>query len=170
MDSSFFEYLQKLELLAFFSGYPLVYAIVFFIAGNKKSKNNFITQMVSNLPLGYALVGTLYIALQLKNLFPGYSIQNIKAAIHQPWLIIWALLSIFFWIPALAKRKFLSLLHSIVFFFILLFDLFLQLSSSSIVKNDMNVYTVSLLLNIGAVLLMVLLSYLFTRNKNHFPS
>lgn len=170
MDSSFFEYLQKLELLAFFSGYPLVYTILFFIAGNKKSKNNFTRRMVLNLPFAYALVGTLYIGLQLKNLYPDYSIQNIKAAMYRPWLIMWALLSVFFWIPAFAKRKILSLLHSAVFFFILLFDLLMQLSSSSIVKNDMNVYTVSLLLNIGSILLIVILSYLSPRNKNHSPS
>jgi len=33
MDNSFFSHLQLLELMAFFSGYPLVYAVIIFIDG-----------------------------------------------------------------------------------------------------------------------------------------
>lgn len=165
MDNSFFAYLQKLELLSFFSGFPLVYAAIFFIGENKGLKNNFINLLIQNLSLGYALVGTLYIGLRLKNLYPDYSIQNIKAALEQPWLMAWAFLSILFWIPALGKRKFVTFLHSLVFFSILLNDLFLPRSSSAVVTNEMNVYTLSLLLNTAAVLLMALLSYLFAAVK-----
>ena len=78
MNTSFFEYLQKLELMVFFSGYPLLYTIIFFIAGSKPLRNNFKERIVSLLPLSYALVGTLYLGLQLKNLYPDYSIENIK--------------------------------------------------------------------------------------------
>ena len=88
---------------------------------------------------------------------------------QQPWLIGWGLLSILFWIPALGKKIFLSLIHSLVFFYFLARDLFLQLSASaineSIVKNDMNVYTNSLLLNTGVFTIILLLSFLFIRNK-----
>jgi len=169
MDSSFFAYLQQLELMAFFSGYPLLYAFIFFIAGNKQSRNNFKTRIVSVLPYVYPLLGTLYLGLQLKNLYPYYSFENIKLSMQQPWLIIWGLLSILFWIPALGKKIYLSLIHSLVFFFFLVRDLFLQLSASavdkSIVKNDMNVYTNSLLLNFGAFIIIVLISFLFKRYK-----
>ncbi len=169
MDSSFFAYLQQLELMAFFSGYPLVYALTVFFAGNQKVKNNFKKRIVSLLPFGYALVGTLYAGLQLKKLYPDYSFENIKLSTQHPWLIFWALLSILFWIPALAKQKVFSLIHSLVFFLFLVRDLFLQLSISnmneSIVKNDMNVYTNSLLLNFGAFTILVLLSFLFTLYK-----
>ena len=169
MGSNFFAYLQQLELMAFFSGYPMLYAFIFFIAGNKQSRNNFKTRIVSVLPYVYPLLGTLYLGLQLKNLYPDYSFENIKLSMQQPWLIIWGLLSILFWIPALGKKIYLSLIHSLVFFFFLVRDLFLQLSASavdkSIVKNDMNVYTNSLLLNFGAFIIIVLLSFLFTRYK-----
>ena len=169
MGSSFFAYLQQLELMAFFSGYPMLYAFIFFIAGNKQSRNNFKTRIVSVLPYVYPLLGTLYLGLQLKNLYPDYSFENIKLSMQQPWLIIWGLLSILFWIPALGKKIYLSLIHSLVFFFFLVRDLFLQLSASavdkSIVKNDMNVYTNSLLLNFGAFIIIVLISFLFKRYK-----
>ena len=169
MDSSFFAYLQQLELMAFFSGYPLVYALTLFFAGNQKVKNNFKNRIASLLPFGYALVGTLYAGLQLKKLYPDYSFENIKLSTQHPWLIFWALLSILFWVPALAKQKVFSLIHSLVFFLFLLRDLFLQLSSSSsdnsVVRNDMDVYTNSLLINICAFVFVVVLSFVFTQHK-----
>ncbi|HEY8689558.1 MAG TPA: hypothetical protein VIM07_10020 [Chitinophagaceae bacterium] len=169
MDNSFFAYLQQLELMAFFSGYPMLYAFIFFIAGNKRLRNNFKRRIISVLPYVYPLLGTLYLGLQFKNLYPDYSFENIKLSMQQPWLIGWGLLSILFWIPALGKKIFLSLIHSLVFFYFLARDLFLQLSASaineSIVKNDMNVYTNSLLLNTGVFTIILLLSFLFIRNK-----
>ncbi len=50
MDNSFFSYLQRIELLAFFSGYPLIYTLIVFTAGNQRSKNNFISSLISLLP------------------------------------------------------------------------------------------------------------------------
>lgn len=166
MDNSFFSYLQQLELMAFFSGYPLIYAVTLFFAGNQEVRNNCKSRIVSLLPFAYALVGTLYFGLQLKNLYPDYSVENISHTMQQPWLICWGLLSMLFWIPALGKKTFLSLIHSLVFFFFLIKDLFLQLSSSSagndVVRNDMKIYTISLLLNLGALILIVLLSFVAT--------
>jgi len=169
MDNSFFAYLQQLELMAFFSGYPLLYAVILFIAGNKQFKNNFKSRIVSLLPFAYALVGTLYLGLVLKDLYPDYSIENIAQIIQQPWLTAWGLLSILFWIPALGKKPVLSLLHSLVIFFFLVRDLFLHSfhlsSGNDVVRNDMKIYTDSLFLNLGSLLLATLISLLITRFK-----
>ncbi|HEY8782146.1 MAG TPA: hypothetical protein VIM16_11050 [Mucilaginibacter sp.] len=168
MDNSFFAYLQQLELMAFFSGYPLIYAIILFIADNER-KNTFKTRAVSLLPFAYALVGTLYLGFQLKKLYPDYTFENIQLTMQQPWLIIWGLLANVFWIPALGKKKMLSLIHSLVFFFFLVRDLFLQLSASpantDIIKNDMKVYGNSLLLNLGAFAFILLISFVVIQYK-----
>ena len=164
MDNSFFAYLHRLELMAFFSGYPLIYTVTLFIAGTEQFKNNFKSKVVPLLPFAYALVGTCYLGLQLKNLYPDYSIKNIALIIQQPYLITWGLLSILFWIPTLAKKAVLSLLHSLVFFFLLAIDLFSGMNKDT-VRNDMRIYTVSLLLNLAAIAFVVLLSFLYTRYK-----
>jgi hypothetical protein len=169
MGNNFFAYLQQLELMAFFSGYPLVYAIIIYFASNQKPATNFKPRMASVLPYAYALIGTLYLGLQLKKLYFNYSSGNIKQMMHLPWLMIWAVLSILFWIPAVSRKKVLSLLHSLVFFFFLLRDIVLQYAQSTgqdILQNDMRIYTISLLLNIGAFILMLLLSLLISLNKN----
>jgi len=166
--------MERLELMAFFSGYPLLYAVILFIGGNQQLKNNLRSRIVSFLPFSYALVGTLYLGLLLKNLYPDYTFENINRTMQQPWLIIWGLLSILFWIPAMGKKPVLSLIHSLVFFFFLTRDLFVHSFQTSgdknVVRNDMKIYTDSLLLNLGAFVFIILLSFLFARYKRSLRS
>lgn len=169
MGNNFFAYLQLLELMAFFSGYSLLYAIILVFAGNKESGNNLKKRIVSVLPLSYALVSTLYIGLQLKNFYVSHFFENTGMAIHHPYLMVWGILAILFWIPLFRRKKGLSLLHSLVFFFILVKDIFMQIGSSvdeNILKNDMRLFTVSFLLNLATFILMGLLSFFFLKNKN----
>ena len=169
MDNSFFAYLEQLEQMAFFSGYPLLYATVFFIAGNNQLRNNFKKRVASLLPFSYALVGTLFLGFQLKKLHPDYSLDNIIQSTHSPFLMIWGILSIFFWIPALSRKPAFSLLHSLVFFFFLVKDMithtFQSSNDKSIIRNDMKIYTDSLLLNLGVFILITLFFLLITRFK-----
>jgi hypothetical protein len=172
MDSSFFAYLQQLELMAFFSGYPLVYVVSVFFAENQKEGNFFKNQIVKLLPVAYAFVGTLYLGLLLKNFYPDYSIENLQFALQNNYLKIWGLLSLLFWLPVLAKKPVLSLLHSLVFFFFLLKDLYLyffRAADSSIVKNAVTIYSKSLILNFTSFILIAALYSLaiyFKRKKS----
>lgn len=160
MDNDFLASLQKLELLAFFSGYPVIYTVVLFFAGKKKS----VSQAVALLPFSYALTGTLFLGFQFRKLYPDYSIENISHHIQLPYLLIWALLSLSFWKPALAKKTSLSLFHGLVFFLLLANDVVTRLLSSSpdndIVANDMKVYAFSLVLNLGTLAVLVLSFFL----------
>jgi hypothetical protein len=169
MDNSFFAYLQQLEMMGFFSGYPLLYAVIFFIAGSQQNENDFKSRLDKLLPFSYALIGTLFLGLQLKNLFPDYSISNIKQFFQMPWLTTWGLLAMLFWIPAIGKKTIFCLLHSLVFFYFLVRDVLLQTfttnADKNIVSNEMKIYTDSLLLNLGAFAFITLLSFLFTRYK-----
>ena len=119
MGSSIFTYAQQLEMLIFFSGYPLVYFLVRFFIRRASFKNVNPATLVSILPFAYALTGTLYLSFQIKNLSPDYTVENLKIRIQQPYLFIWALLSLLFWVPAFSKRQIISVLHSLVFFFII---------------------------------------------------
>lgn len=171
MDLAFFDYLQRLEMMAFFSGYPLVYAIAFFIAGKQKSKSGLKGKIVSLLPYSYALVGTLFLGLQLNNLYPDYTFENIKLTTQEPYLKIWGLLALLFWIPALRKKPVISLLHSLVFFSLLAKDLFRHTFQSStdmnIIRNDMKIYSDSLILNLGVLAVVSIFYFLIIRLNNN---
>jgi hypothetical protein len=171
MGSNIFTYIQQLEVLAFFSGYPLVFYFVRFLGRNAALTDVKGARLVSILPYAYALLGTLYIGFQFKNLYPDYSIENIRHRIQQPALIIWALLSVLFWVPAISKRQLLSVLHSLVFFFIILRDLFFQLtgdaSDRNILRNDMKIYTLSIFLNLAAFIFVALVYFMDPFRKKY---
>ncbi|MEO7924752.1 MAG: hypothetical protein ABIR30_13805 [Chitinophagaceae bacterium] len=164
MDNSFFAYLQQLELMAFFSGYPLLYTLVFYLNGFSKSTTRK-QQVLALLPRAYGLVGILYLGLQLRNLYPNYSVENIRQTTEQPLLMIWGILAILFWVPALSRKHILSLLHSLVFFLLLAKDLFLHSISSrsdtTAIKTEMKIYTDSLLLNTGCFIFLLALYAVF---------
>jgi|SRR5688572_1680857 len=165
MNDSFFFYLHRLELIAFFSGYPLIYATVLLIEGKRRSRTELKKRTFSSLlPFSYALVGTLYFGFQLMNLYPNYSPDNLREFTQHPFLVVWALLAMLFWTPALAKRPILSLLHSLVFFILLVRDLFyfrpLAGADRSMVSNDMKLYTYSLFLHIASFITVILVYFL----------
>src|SRR5436190_6145698 len=117
MEDSLGAYIERLELMFFFSGYALPFIIITIFA--RKVWSPVTTRRVlSFLPLGYALAGTLYLGLQLKNLYPDFS--QIPDHFRHSFLKIFSLLSILFWLPALRKRPLLSLLHGLVFFFLMI--------------------------------------------------
>jgi hypothetical protein len=161
--------MEQLEMLVFFSGYPLVYYLVRFFTRHASLKNISTAALVSILPFAYALIGTIYLGLQLKNLYPFYTIENIRHRIQQPYLIFWALLSLLFWIPAISKKQLLSVYHSLVFFFIIVKDLYFQLagltSDRNILRNDMKLYTVSIFLNLAAFIILSLPYYIISQRK-----
>jgi len=164
MGDGMIEYLQQLEMMAFFSGFPLLYAIVSVAAGYLQKNPGLKKKLISLLPYTYAIVGSLFIGLQIRNLYPNYDFDNIKNSIFHPFLFLWASLSILFWLPLINKKTVLSLLHSLVFFFILLKDLLKSISQTpaedkSIVRNDMKIYTDSFLLNGGVYFLTILILF-----------
>ena len=170
MGNSLMKYIEWVELESFFSGYLLVYAIIYLVASNRFVSNFVKIKVLPNLPLAYALVGTLYCGLQFKN---GYS-DYLMAGIQFPYLKTWGLLSILFWIPFLHKKAIVSLLHSLVFFFLLMKSFYLQLSipsgGSELAGNNIKIYTASIILNLIAVVFVTIISLLIARFKRQKQS
>src|SRR5215510_6303592 len=98
MNESFIDYLQRLELIAFFSGYPMLYAAVFTITGNLKRVNHWKQRVTALLPYSYALVSTLYLVFKLNNLYPRYTNGNLQSITTHSFLQMWALAALLFWI------------------------------------------------------------------------
>ena len=173
MEDNFFSYIQRLELMAFFSAYPVLYSLVSLITGFKKFKNNLIKKIGSLLPFSYALIGSLYLGLQIRNFHIAHAASYSRQIAPYWYLTVWALLSLLFWIPLVSKRREISLVHSLVFFFFLMKDIFYQLYDSSagkeILNNDMKVFTISLLLNIGAFL-VIIIGFIFFFSKRNLPA
>jgi hypothetical protein len=162
---NFFAYLERLETLGFFSGYPLVFALVLVIAGAKEQRRGLRERLVRMLPYAYALTGTLYLGMILRNAWPDLDMENLFTSLQQPWLRIWALISILFWIPLFARTPLLSLLHSLLFFYFIVRDIVLYSTGQAdkhLVRNDMKVYGDSLLIILAAFFLLTALASLYS--------
>jgi hypothetical protein len=161
INNSLSIYISQLQLIAFFAGYPLIYTLVNFLTTERQGKKPFLPRScVALLPFAYALIGTLFIGLLLKNMSPDFSIRNIAEQFPAPYWEVWGILAVLFWIPALSKKPVFSLLHSLPFFLILLKD-FMQTSifGRFVIENDMKMYTISLLLHTGALIIMFAIFY-----------
>ncbi|RYG54833.1 MAG: hypothetical protein EOO01_00370 [Chitinophagaceae bacterium] len=165
-------YIQHLEILAFFAGYPVVYAIVQLLASSRPDTfKSVFPKMRKLLPLGYALTGTLFLGLILKNIFSGLSYENIMEQFRQPLLQVWALLSLLFWLKVFNRKPLYSLIHSLAIFFFLVKDLVIYMTSSGgndFIRNDMKVYTDSILLNVATLIIVLIISKLssYSRKKS----
>src|ERR1041385_675518 len=161
---------ERLEMLAFFAGYPLVFYVIYFFAGKTLQRPVLKHRAIYLFPLAYALLGTSYWGLQLRNWYPEYQIKDILSNTYYIYSKIWALLAIIFWIPFFFKRPFLSVFHSLFFFVLLLRDVFTQLlfhdQDIHTLRNEMKVYTVSLLLNLFALAIVLMFYLLIDYMKN----
>ena len=69
MGNEMMSYLQRLEIMAFFSGYPVLYLIILAYAGKEELRTITKKRLVSLLPFAYALIGVLYSGLQCFSIF-----------------------------------------------------------------------------------------------------
>jgi hypothetical protein len=145
MGADLLTFIQRFELLVFFSAYPLFYTLIKIITAMRKQK------LQELLPVTYALVTTLYFLFVLW--------QNFRSPVTWPMsfpivlLRSWSILALLFWIPGIRKFSFGPFLHSLVFFGLIVIDIFTGMgdpAGKDQVRNDMTVFTGSFLLNASA--------------------
>jgi hypothetical protein len=146
-------YIQRYELLAFFAGYPLLYTLVYLVSRARlKKAAGALPKWPRLLGAGYALVGTLFlVSLLWQASRPGsmaiFALQS------------WGVLAMLFWLRRLRRLPVLTLLHSLVFFGLIVMDIVLFRSTPSGIEdigNDMRIFTISFLLNTAAFGLVLL--------------
>jgi hypothetical protein len=168
MDNDLVTYIERLELMGFFAGYPFIFALVHYIAGGQRKKTGALPERLKKLlPLAYALTGTLYFGLIMSNIFPDYSFKNIAAQFQNPFQL-WGLLSVLCWLPVFRKKAYFSVLHSLPVFLLLFKDLVTGIYYSGggdMIKNDMKIYTDSLLVNTGTLVLVTIIFFLQNRAR-----
>ncbi|CAN5141298.1 hypothetical protein BH09BAC2_BH09BAC2_16260 [soil metagenome] len=173
MGQGFAAYIQRMELIAFFSGYALVYAFVHFIAGEHHKKCSvWQTRMIGFLPYAHALSGTLYVGLILKELSNNFSFDNLIKSFSSGWNLF-AFISLLFWLPFFNRRKWVPLMHSLVFFYLLIKDIVLQLSyadTNDMVNNDLRIYTASIFINTASLLVIIIFYYSYKAIVNRITA
>lgn len=156
MGISLTAYIQQLEFIAFFAGYPLLFLLVWVGAEAVQNRTSFIHQLKNLLPTGYALTGSLFTVHVIVNMVAEYRFSQ---QLHLPeniWLTVWALVSLVFWIPQMRTRPMLAPLHSLPFFFLFGREIVLYISGKSdpdTLATYMKLYSISMGINAGCLLL-----------------
>lgn len=162
MGTDLLTLLQRWELLAFFAGYPLLYTLVSFVAGHRPGISGAgRLKLPAALPAGYAMAGTLFLL---------FLVWRANRPVNESitLLRIWAVLAALFWLPPLRRSPLLSLLHSLVFFGLVVQDLisgFSSLSGRDGIRNDMTIFSLSFLLNTTLFALVSLVLFIRRRGR-----
>jgi hypothetical protein len=156
--NDFFVYIERLELIAFFTGIPLLGIVIFLVIGKRKMG---ITLLHTIIPLTYATLSVLYFAMKIYQ--HGLDIGNwlVQGTLLHNLLKGWAISAILFFIPAFRKRwKGLSHYHGLVFYGILLNDLIQtnwQALSAELIRNE---WLLQALSTLGTLLMLAVLYFL----------
>lgn len=161
MGRNLLEFADWVEMETFFSAYLLLFLVIYFFATKRVSLAIAKSRLLSSLPRAYALLGTFYLGLQVMNLYPDFHFYIVISESRFIYLKIWGLLAVVFWFPYFSRKIFISLLHSVVFFILMLISFSTQLFSSgtdsNMITNNIKIYTASILLNLVAFTVISLL-------------
>ncbi|OIR05095.1 hypothetical protein GALL_129110 [mine drainage metagenome] len=156
-----FEYIGKLELIAFFSAFPLVYYIVFYIASDIPWIHSpHIKKLPVYLPRAYALTVTLYCAMKINEYLPVH-ISTFSFDLTSPYFYLkgWAFAGLLFWLPGIRTKSKWALVHSIPFILLIVYDFFNYYHhtiETEVLHNEMRLYFVSVLINLVTLLMVAL--------------
>ena len=167
MNQPLAAYIEWIELMTFFSGYVVLYALVYVLSGIEKGEWKIGKELLARLPISYALVATLYWGLVIKNWYPGFEMATLRSSVFHPFLRIWGLIAILAWIPFFQKRPVYSLVHSLVFFVLMLKDLVMPAADKAAAEisrqNNLRVFGGSIGIHLLALLAVTIISILVQR-------
>lgn len=122
MERIFF-YIERLELIGFFSAYLPFYLLVYLFSKNFIKDSVSQKRIVHVLPLCYALAGTLYLGLVCRGIYESSSLEVISQSGYK-FLKIWGLSAALFWLPVLRNNSLTGLLHNGIIVAYLVYDFF----------------------------------------------
>lgn len=160
-----FSYIDKLELIAFFSGYLIVLTFVSIIAYNYKSIK-WVNGFKSLLSKSYGIIGLLYIGMKAHQYLPTlikYPFSTIQLPLDL--IHILAYFTFIFLFLSIKIGYKISIIHSAIYLCIVLYYTaqytFYHNLDYSFIHNILNVFIDSLLLNIT----VLVLAFIFVQLK-----
>jgi hypothetical protein len=118
------------------------------------------------------MAGLLFIGFEIRNMYPDLSPSHLLQRFQSPFLFFWGISTLLFWWKPIHKIPWISFLHSLVFFYFLIKDLIWQKGGGApdehLVRNNMHIYSTSLLLYFSLIIAFFLLSFLKKQLKQPF--
>lgn len=151
-----FVYLEKLELLAFFSAFPLYYFLVIVLATEYSFQKKWIVNLPNIIPLVYLIITFLYLGMKVNQIFDVHVFKlDLQNTIT--YFKIWSTLGLLFLIPYFRTKRIWTFFHSIPYTFLIVVD-FIHYFKNQILKevinNEMHLYFISFLLIVVVTLIV----------------
>ena len=169
--NDFFTYIEKLELVAFFAGYPLVYFFILLLSNTSFIKYSLREGLIKGLSNAYVIVVFLYIGMKLNHTYNEFNGQGISWNYNHLnfYLKTWAFLGVLFLFRPFKSKPVLLLLHSLVFFIIVAIDILLFMNHKiqiEVVHNEMRLYFLSVLLHLTCIFSVIIYYLLLPKLKS----
>jgi predicted membrane-bound mannosyltransferase len=159
----FFIYIQELELIAFYSSFPLFY---FFIQTWSPQISGINIKLL--LPRSYAISVLLYLGMKIDQSI-GHFDYYVAAENHTGlvfYLQIFTLSGLLFFFSYFKQRHYWVLLHSVIYFILLtsyFVKYFFHQIDKSVLQNSMTLYLLGILLHCVTMSISFLYSYFRNR-------
>ncbi len=167
--NNFFIYIDKLELIAFFSAFPLFYFLyISFYTKPLIVKFKWLKLLPEIISMVYATISFLYIGMKLNQLYVQIAMGPIQFELTSCIFILkcWSIFGLLFYIKFLRTKPILALAHSSIYFIILLIDFFQYYHHQINIEafhNEIRLYFISFVAYIS--ISFILISGYFIRLK-----
>lgn len=156
----FFSFFWWIYFCVFFSGYPLIYILLYFI-GKRKSMHHAVAKRIFPLlPLAYAFVATCFWLLMIFTGRMDFVSQRISSAAPSALIVLYSFSSLLFFLPAFRRKAFWCFLHSLPLFVLPVYYIFSRGSKNKIVDSDdilnlIRIYAAGFIIYIIVMILML---------------
>lgn len=164
----FFSIFWWIYFCIFYSGFPLLCILLYFISKNKNLHQTVKQKIYPLLPVAYAFVSSCFWILILYTGRINFVIERIASLAPSMLAILYGLSALLFWLPAFRQNIKLSFLHSLPLFLLAPLNMLLNSLRHKVVHHDyistlFRIYTAGFLIYIIAILFLLLLRWIMLR-------
>jgi hypothetical protein len=132
----FFSIFWWVYFCVFFSGYPLMYVLVYLAHRNKSLHHSTAKFLFSMLPMTYAFVATCFWMLMTCTGKISFVLERIMSTAPSALAILYGFSALLFWLPAFRRKNYWSFLHSLALFMLPFINMLNRISKHKIVDHE----------------------------------
>lgn len=160
----FFSVFWWIYFCIFFTGYPLIYALLYLTGKSKNMYGLTAEKIHPMLPLTYAFVATCFWIMMIGTGKMSFIIHKIASVAPAALVITYGLTALLFWLPFFRKKTYLSLLHSLPLFALPPLNMLLKALRHKVVAHDyiitlFRIYTAAFILYIIAITFLLVIKW-----------
>ena len=164
----FFSFFWWIYFCIFFSGYPLVFILFYFISKRKSMHHTVAEKNFLMLPLAYALIATCFWLLMIFAGRMDFVVQRISSATPSALVILYSFSSLLFFLHAFRGKTFRCFLHSLPLFMLPFYYIFgrgnrAELIDQEDILNLIRIYAAGLIIYIIAIVFLLAVKWLLNK-------